>query len=302
MTHETESPYHRTWYPVALAAELVDGTIVGQDFCGTRVVAYRDASGNAVVQGAWCPHLGADLSVGQVVEGRIRCAYHHWSFDGAGKCVHIPAGDAIPREARISTYPTAETWGIVWAFNGETPSFAPPAIPGATEGDVLARAVRGTVRQIQPFVAVSNGVDFQHLRTLHGLNAQTPPLMETGPDGLEYRIEMLPFLIHHGRITGTACFSQHLRTPMTSDAFMLFAGRPMSPDRSQFFNVVGVPRGEGEAARLDATVAFVNKLLSEDAPVLDTIRFKKGALIPSDRHLARFLHFVDTFPKAAPLD
>ena len=38
---------------------------------GTRVILYRDATGRAVVQGAFCPHLGADLSVGQVVEGYI---------------------------------------------------------------------------------------------------------------------------------------------------------------------------------------------------------------------------------------
>ena len=39
-----------------------------------------------MVQVAWCPHLGADLSVGQIVDGRLRCAYHHWSFDGSGAC------------------------------------------------------------------------------------------------------------------------------------------------------------------------------------------------------------------------
>jgi phenylpropionate dioxygenase-like ring-hydroxylating dioxygenase large terminal subunit len=301
MTGEA-SPYHRTWYPVALASELAAGAVRGEDFCGTRVVAYRDGAGKAAVQGAWCPHLGADLSVGQVIEGRIRCAYHHWSFNSAGQCAHIPAGDAILPEARIPTYPSAEAWGIVWAFNGKAPDFAPPVIPDAAESDILYRAVRGTLRPIPHWVSISNGVDFQHLRTLHGLDAQTPPLVETGPHGLEYRIERPPYLLQHGRISGTSCFSQHLRTPMGGEMFMLFGVRAVAPERSQGFNVVGVPKGDGAEARLQGTVAFVERLLAEDAPVLNTIRFKKGVLVPSDRHLARFLRYVETFPTGAPLD
>jgi hypothetical protein len=35
--------------------------------------------------------------------------------------------------------------------------------------------------------------------------------------------------------------------------------------------------------------------------VLDTIRFRKGTLVASDRHLARFLKYVDEFPRAEPL-
>jgi len=34
---------------------------------------------------------------------------------------------------------------------------------------------------------------------------------------------------------------------------------------------------------------------------LDTIRFRKGVLVASDRHLARFLKYVEGFPRAEPL-
>jgi len=93
-----------------------------------------------VVQTAWCPHLGADLSGGQIVEGRLRCPYHHWSFDGSGACAHIASGDKIPPAARIFTYPTAEAWGIVWAFNGETPDYPVPGIPDADETSIAFTA------------------------------------------------------------------------------------------------------------------------------------------------------------------
>ena len=85
-THDTpaEAGFHRCWYPVCLSRDLTAEAPVGRDFLGTRVVAWRDPAGRAVVQGAYCPHLGADLSIGQVIEGRLRCPYHHWSFDGTG--------------------------------------------------------------------------------------------------------------------------------------------------------------------------------------------------------------------------
>src|SRR6185503_13970725 len=71
---EDTAGFHQSWYPLALARELESGQVIGRDFLGTRVILYRDGTGKAVVQSAYCPHLGADLSVGEVVDGQIRCA------------------------------------------------------------------------------------------------------------------------------------------------------------------------------------------------------------------------------------
>src|SRR5258708_2550185 len=241
----TEAGYHRSWYPVCLARELPVGAVVGRDILGTRVVAYRDPAGKPVVQSAWCPHLGADLSVGEIVEGRLRCPYHHWSFDGTGACAHIPTGDKIPAAARIFTYPTAEVWGLVWAFNGEQPDFDLPRIPDAEEGTLAFEVQERGRTPYDGWIAVSNGVDFQHLRTLHGLpNVGLPEELDVDAGGIEFRIES-PFHIQHGRITGTNVFAQHLRIG-GKDMFMLFSGAPIEPGWSSGFSVAGVPRGEAE--------------------------------------------------------
>jgi hypothetical protein len=252
-----------------------------------------------VVQSAWCPHLGADLSVGQLVDGKVRCAFHHWHFDQTGRCVHIPTGDKIPPGARIASYPSAEAFGLVWAFNGEAPLFPPPGIPDAEESELLVEAARVAVRANEAWVGTSNGVDFQHLRTLHGLTAETPSLVDVGRYGLAYRIET-PFYLQHGRITGTNCFSQHLRVQGV-DMFMLFSGGALARGKTASYAVIGVRRGPDEAVQLAATKAMVDRLLAEDAPVLDTIRFKKGVLVASDRHLGRFFRYVENFPTAPPL-
>src|SRR5215831_2112257 len=217
--------YHQSWFPVALARELVSGTVLGVDVFGTRVVMYRDATGKPVVQSAWCPHLGADLSVGQIVDGQIRCAYHHWSFDNAGGCVDIPTGDKIPPGARIFTYPTAEAWGLVWAFNGETPLFDVPRIPGIEEYELAFEPRLRGIRAVPHWVPTSNGVDFQHLRTLHNLQTGAPDAIEVLDYSIEYCIETASYM-QHGLITGTNVFAQHLRRG-GADSFMLFAGAPV---------------------------------------------------------------------------
>ena len=297
--HETatEAGYHRCWYPVCLARQIDGGAIVGRDLLGTRLVAYRDPAGRPVVQSAWCPHLGADLSVGQIVDGRLRCPYHHWSFAADGRCVHIPSGDKVPPAAQIFTYPTAEAWGLVWAFNGEQPDYALPRIPGADETTVSFEAFERPNVPYDGWIAVSNGVDFQHLRTLHGLPAASmPDRIEVDAGGIEFRVES-PYHLQHGRITGTNVFAQHLRLG-GRDILMLFCGAPVEPGCSSGHFVVGVPKGE--EARLPEVRAMAERLQAEDAPVLRSIRFRRGLLTASDRHLGRYFKYVDEFPCFLP--
>jgi hypothetical protein len=187
------------------------------------------------------------------------------------------------------------------------PTFPVPGIPGVEERELVCEThFRGT-RAVDPWVSVSNGVDFQHLRTLHGLSAVDPDAVVVGPHSLEYRIEG-PHFVQHGRITGVNVFAQ-LLSMAGEEVFMLFAGAPIEHGRSMGFYVYGVrPEGGGQAgtgpesvgARLQTLRGFVERLLAEDAPVLDTIRFRPRTLVASDRHLARFFKYVREFPRAAP--
>lgn len=289
----SEAGYHRSWYPVCLARDLPAGKPLGRDMLGTRLVAWRDDAGQPVVTNAWCPHLGADLAGGEIVEGRLRCPYHHWSFDGSGACVHIAAGDKIPAAARLFRYPAAEAWGIVWAFNGEQPDFGLPRIPDASEESIAFDCWERAPTPFDTWIAVSNGVDFQHLRTLHGIpQAMLPEEIEVEAGGIEFQAG-----VQHGRITGTNVFAQHLGI-MGQDFFMLFCGAPIEPGLSRGHFVAGVPKGE--EARLPAVRAMMERLNGEDLPVLSKLRFRRGLLTSSDRHLARYFKYVDEFPCFLP--
>jgi vanillate O-demethylase monooxygenase subunit len=114
------------WHPVALSNDCVEGRVqrvvlLGEPWALTRI------GGRAVVIGDSCPHRGARLSGGRVVDGCIECPYHGWRYDAAGTCVEIPAIDpALPRpgRARVATpHGVDERYGIVWV------ALDPPVAP-----------------------------------------------------------------------------------------------------------------------------------------------------------------------------
>src|ERR1700733_8397287 len=57
---------------------------------GERLIAFRDSSGRVGILDHRCPHRRASLFFGRNEEGGVRCIYHGWKFDVAGKCLDMP--------------------------------------------------------------------------------------------------------------------------------------------------------------------------------------------------------------------
>ena len=92
--------YAHDWFSPLRSSDVVAGKITNFTFMGNDLIAFRDASGAAVVLDAQCPHFGAHRGVGgRVVDGCVRCPFHGLHFDGAGQCVK---GDFVkdPRHLR----------------------------------------------------------------------------------------------------------------------------------------------------------------------------------------------------------
>lgn len=107
------------WHPVAVAARLREQPL-GVELLGRPLAVFRGADGLACLDDV-CRHLGASLSLGTVVDGGVRCAYHGWTYDATGRCIDIPArrGVPIPRDARVRSYPVEERYGLIWVRLGE---------------------------------------------------------------------------------------------------------------------------------------------------------------------------------------
>src|SRR5262245_2898243 len=127
-----------TWHCAGWSREL-DAAPIGRKLLGHHVVLFRDANGTAHALGARCPHRGADLARGTVVDGCIQCPFHGWRFDGGGQCVRVPSQPErmkISSLARVPAYPLQERKGAVWIWmgDGETQSSEPPPDPVALRG------------------------------------------------------------------------------------------------------------------------------------------------------------------------
>ena len=121
------------WYSVARSHELHIGEVKQVQAFERELVLYRTRSGEAVLQDAYCPHLGANLAFGgRVVGESIRCPFHGWRFGKEGKCEEIPYCEEIPERARLRTWHTEEKNGEVYIwFHPENtgPQWELPELP-----------------------------------------------------------------------------------------------------------------------------------------------------------------------------
>jgi nitrite reductase/ring-hydroxylating ferredoxin subunit len=120
----------RYWQPVALTDELEGPRpLKAVKLMGQDLVLFRDDGGRLALLDRACPHRGVDLAYGRLEDGGLRCPFHGWLFDAAGRCLETPAepaGSRLAASIRQPSYPVVEKNGIVFAYLGEG---EPPAFP-----------------------------------------------------------------------------------------------------------------------------------------------------------------------------
>lgn len=160
------------WY-IALPTASLGSKPRALDLFARQLVAWRDGEGRAVIMPRHCPHLSASLALGRVIDGRLRCPFHHWRFDGSGACVEIPGVQRIPRIAHQKPYPVVERYGFVWAwYGGAEPMFPLPDFPVLESDRDCYLAYRFTnTTPAAPRRVLENAFDYYHFMTLHGVRA-----------------------------------------------------------------------------------------------------------------------------------
>ena len=165
--------FRRFWQPVALVEELPepDGPPVRITVMGEDLVAFRDSQGRVGLLDRYCPHRGADLFYGRNEACGLRCVYHGWKFDVAGKAVdlpNVPPGVRMHDTMRVRAYPTREYGDMVWAYMGpETEKM--PEIPRLEFG-LVAPAKRYVMKQRMECnwaQAMEGDLDTSHFSFLH---------------------------------------------------------------------------------------------------------------------------------------
>ena len=120
----------RYWQPAALSEELpAGGAPLPVKLLGEELVLFRDDRGRPGLLALHCSHRGADLSYGRVEDGGLRCIYHGWLYDIAGRCLDQPGepgGGERRNSIRHPAYPCQERAGVVFAYLGPGD---PPLLP-----------------------------------------------------------------------------------------------------------------------------------------------------------------------------
>ncbi len=165
-----------SWY-IAMPSKDLRQKPKAIELFGQPLVAWRDSTGHPVIMERYCSHLGASLAVGEVVDGCIRCPYHHWLFESSGECVSAPDVENIPRTARQSTSFTVERYGYIWVWYGsQTPLFPLPEFPTAEtykHNYMPLRYTYDTKTTVSRLVE-SGGCDYYHGTALHKQKISAP--------------------------------------------------------------------------------------------------------------------------------
>lgn len=108
------------WYVLALESEVPADKPIKRFLYDTPYALFRDVEGRISVLLDKCPHRGAQLSLGTVQSGTLRCPYHGWRFDTDGKLCEVPSdGPSQLRSWCVEKPPVVVQDGCVWIWPGD---------------------------------------------------------------------------------------------------------------------------------------------------------------------------------------
>jgi phthalate 4,5-dioxygenase len=160
------------WLPALMSSELPEPNCPPERvrLLGEDLVAFRDSGGRVGLLAHNCAHRGASLFFGRNEEGGLRCVYHGWKYDVAGRCVDMPnepAESNFKDKIRTTAYPSRERGGVIWTYMGSRST--PPPLPDL-EPNLLPDGeyqVAKVFRECNWFQGVEGEIDTSHFGFLH---------------------------------------------------------------------------------------------------------------------------------------
>ncbi|MBI5720349.1 MAG: aromatic ring-hydroxylating dioxygenase subunit alpha [Burkholderiales bacterium] len=167
------------WYVAATPDEFADKPL-GRQICGERIVFYRGPGDQVAALEDWCPHRGAPLSLGRVVEGKLVCGYHGLEMGCDGKTVAMP-GQRVRGFPPIRSYPVLERHGFVWVWPGDAAQASADKLPALPWADNPQWAYGGGLYHIgcDYRLMVDNLMDLTHETYVHATSIGQKEIDET---------------------------------------------------------------------------------------------------------------------------
>lgn len=320
----------RSWYFALHSHELKKKSIVSVTLCQQRIAFFRGDDGRVRAIDAFCPHMGVDLSLGKVMGNEVQCFFHHWRFNGNGKCTQIPASPTISPRAELKSWAVREKYGLIWVFPDSTADFELPEVMALEGKEVRAITGKSFSRLCHHHINMINGIDPQHLRTVHGMRTEMKlKTMEKGESEanshqIEYLLEGSQSLKHplarlvrwltggsftysmrfSGGTLGLISVNENVRLRglgwKLPALHMIFAYRPnLQKQVTEVQTIHVIPKHSGvlgdllDALLLRLTSFVFGILRDEDGMIYDHIRFRPNALLPIDAPVSQYMAYVN---------
>jgi phenylpropionate dioxygenase-like ring-hydroxylating dioxygenase large terminal subunit len=312
------------WYFAMASSELKSMEVKPLFLCGQELVLFRGKDGRVSALDAYCPHMGTHLGKGKVVDNQIRCFFHHWQFDGKGNCIHIPCQKEIPERSIIPSYTVLERYESIWVY----PSSHPPH--ELSDFQELSHEVPKMIsfgksyeRSCHHHVTMMNGIDPQHLKTVHDLDIEMSvdirenekvnrmDITLTGKIGMgNWREKCARFFLgeqysyamrydHGNNGFLTLMKDVYFKSWKWPTLHMIFAYRPLEKGRLFVQPIYITKKRSGIFGTIvSKTLLWLTKrafysLQGEDGEVYENMRFYPGALLPIDRPVAQYIQYVN---------
>ncbi|MBD2414927.1 Rieske (2Fe-2S) protein [Nostoc calcicola FACHB-389] len=307
------------WYIACLSREVPVGKVKSLTLCGQRIVIFRGQDGKLRALDAYCPHLGTDLGIGRVDGNFIRCFFHHWAFDGDGKCQDIPCQSALPEKAKLQSYATDEKYNFIWIYPDTKAPHNVPEFDELKGKSIVAKHDKAFERSCHHHICMMNGIDAQHLQTVHKLNIKMNLSLQQNTSGtiIDFTLSgEFPQSTPRERLGRKILGDYYEYTMRYADGciglltimknvrllpplHMIYAYTLIEPGRTRIQPIYVAKKRKG---LLGALVTHVLLLLTqlayyflrgEDGMIYDNIRYNPNALISIDEPLIQYMNYVN---------
>lgn len=159
------------WYQIGWSDDFPVGEVRPLHLFGADLVAYRGEQGVTVLD-AHCPHMGAHLGHGGIVEGDdIVCPFHGWVWSPEGRNVSIPDGSPPNRAQRLGCWHVEENAQIVLLWfhpRREEPTWTvPKLVDDEAAFHPIGPGRRCWTVRVHPQVVAENAIDSAHFTWVH---------------------------------------------------------------------------------------------------------------------------------------
>lgn len=315
------------WYCVGEVSELDNKNLFSTQISNQELVIFRTKDNQIHCLDAFCSHMGLRLSTGSVVDNKLQCKFHHWSYEGNGN-VSDSGCNKLTGNKNLNSYPVEIRYGLIWIWAGKEAKYPLPYHPDLNANDFTYKLGRKYNRPSHPHISLLNALDIQHVNTVHALELNVSAKHHEAPDGsyIHYDFEgkfltnsragkRNAFLTGGGyqfsvryagstvgylkALEGIKLFGKINFPPI----YATFGYRQVGNTKTVIQPVFLTPKRSGLLGSIKSwlhlamTEMIYNKLKNEDGEIYENIRFNPN-LTSDDSNITSFIGHVNRLPKS----